>query len=228
MANWTGITTGFDPLALAFLRRVVKNRNRSDEATLRQRRHPGKDVITDRGPGVNSHENRRNYPPLPGHVWQSGVRGCRKALNINFILADDLGYGDLGCYGQAKIRTPISTASPRRGCGSELLRRLHGLCAKPLYLDDGTTSGFIGAYWDILSTLREVAGVPAPAGIDGVSIVPSLLGRPGQTDHEYLYWEYHGDGRAPGRAVWHLEGGPQRREQGRRNTRAVRPGQRPW
>jgi hypothetical protein len=38
--------------------------------------------------------------------------------NIIFILADDLGYGDLGCYGQKLIRTPHIDRWPPRGCAS--------------------------------------------------------------------------------------------------------------
>ena len=33
-------------------------------------------------------------------------RLASKKPNIIYILADDLGYGDLGCYGQKNIRTP--------------------------------------------------------------------------------------------------------------------------
>lgn len=43
-----------------------------------------------------------------------GAVGAR-APNIIFILADDLGYGDLGCYGQKLIRTPRLDQLAREG-----------------------------------------------------------------------------------------------------------------
>lgn len=46
------------------------------------------------------------------YVW-SQRRASRP--NIVFILADDLGYGDLGCYGQEMIRTPVIDAMCREG-----------------------------------------------------------------------------------------------------------------
>jgi arylsulfatase A-like enzyme len=65
----------------------------------------------------------------------------------------------------------------------------------PGRIKTGVTSSLIGAFWDVLPTFCELAGVPPPAGTDGLSIVPTLLGRAGQKLHEYLYWEYHSGGR---------------------------------
>ena len=38
--------------------------------------------------------------------------------NVIFILADDLGIGNVGCYGSDHYKTPKSTSSPRRACAS--------------------------------------------------------------------------------------------------------------
>jgi arylsulfatase A-like enzyme len=52
----------------------------------------------------------------------------------------------------------------------------------------GKVSDFPTAFWDFLPTAAAIAGAKAPAGIDGISILPTLLGRQ-QKPHPYLYWE---------------------------------------
>ena len=51
-------------------------------------------------------------------------------------------------------------------------------------------SDHISAFWDLLPTAAELAGVPVPENIDGVSYLPALLGKE-QPQHEYMYWEFH-------------------------------------
>ncbi|RME92821.1 MAG: hypothetical protein D6766_09350, partial [Verrucomicrobia bacterium] len=63
----------------------------------------------------------------------------------------------------------------------------------PGHIQPGRVSHHLGYFPDILPTLAELAGVQPPPDIDGLSIVPELLGqaaagRP-QPQHRYLYWE---------------------------------------
>jgi arylsulfatase A len=44
---------------------------------------------------------------------------------------------------------------------------------------------------DVMPTLAELAGAEPPQS-DGISVVPTLLGKPGQKQHEFLYWEHSG------------------------------------
>lgn len=54
----------------------------------------------------------------------------------------------------------------------------------------GTQSNHISAFYDVLPTLCEVAGIAAPEHIDGISFLPTLLGEMNQDEHDYLYWEF--------------------------------------
>ena len=53
----------------------------------------------------------------------------------------------------------------------------------------GTVSDVLAVHYDILPTLSEVAGAKAPPDVDGVSLMPVLLGAKPPA-REFLYWEY--------------------------------------
>lgn len=54
----------------------------------------------------------------------------------------------------------------------------------------GSVSDHIWAFWDFLPTATELAGISTPANTDGLSFLPTLLGKQ-QKQHEYLYWEFN-------------------------------------
>jgi arylsulfatase A len=57
----------------------------------------------------------------------------------------------------------------------------------------GSLNDHISAFWDFLPTCCELIGVEPPKDIDGISMLPTLLGQnQRQKEHKYLYWELRG------------------------------------
>ncbi len=58
----------------------------------------------------------------------------------------------------------------------------------------GIQSSHVAAFWDWLPTLAEAIGADSPAGIDGISFLPTLLNAGQQQLPDHLYWEFHESG----------------------------------
>jgi arylsulfatase A-like enzyme len=85
------------------------------------------------------------------------------------------------------------SAGPLRGFKRDLYEgaiREPFIVRWPGKIQPGVESKHVGYFGDFLATAAELAGVDPPAGLDSISLVPVLLGRPGQQRHEWLYWEY--------------------------------------
>lgn len=80
------------------------------------------------------------------------------------------------------------------GWGKASLReggiRVPMIASWPGHIPAGSKSDLLSAFWDMMPTMCELAGVEPPA-TDGISMVPEMLGQTAhQKKHEYLYWEY--------------------------------------
>src|SRR5437762_2919410 len=59
--------------------------------------------------------NRRMFLQMAAGACAAQAQPSRKTPNIVLILADDIGYGDFGCYGATKVKTPNVDKLARRG-----------------------------------------------------------------------------------------------------------------
>lgn len=60
----------------------------------------------------------------------------------------------------------------------------------PGTIQSGIKSEETFAFWDILPTYAELVGAEKPENTDGLSILPTLLGKQQSEKHDYLYWEF--------------------------------------
>lgn len=88
----------------------------------------------------------------------------------------------------------FQSAGPLRGLKASIYEggiRVPMIARWPGKITPGTVSDHISAFWDFLPTFADLIGVEAPAEIDGISLLPTLLGKLNcQEKHEYLYWEF--------------------------------------
>ena len=95
--------------------------------------------------------------------------------------------------GHDTIPAHLKTSGPLRGFKRDLSEggiRTPFLAQWPGVIPQGAVSNELIAFWDMLPTFAELAGAPAPTGIDGISVTPALLGQQLPEPHAYLYWDY--------------------------------------
>jgi arylsulfatase len=84
--------------------------------------------------------------------------------------SSDQGRGKGSVY-EGGIRVPFIVQWPGRIAGS-------------------SKSDHLSAFYDMMPTFCELAGIDIPGDIDGLSIVPLLTNDPEQDNHAFLYWEF--------------------------------------
>ncbi len=90
----------------------------------------------------------------------------------------------------------FNSSGPLRGRKGSLLEggiRVPMVASWDGMIKPGTVSAHASALWDVFPTFCELSG-SIPEETDGISFLPTLLGKETQVPHESLYWEFRGYG----------------------------------
>ncbi len=61
----------------------------------------------------------------------------------------------------------------------------------PLKIQPGGTSDLVWSFADVMPTLADIVNISVPEKIDGVSVLPTLLGEAQDFGKRPLYWEFY-------------------------------------
>ncbi|MGH9158480.1 MAG: arylsulfatase [Vicinamibacteraceae bacterium] len=108
-------------------------------------------------------------------VLFSSDNGASANIDLEFFQSVGALRGHKGTLHEGGIRVPFIASWPGR-------------------IPAGTVSTHVAATWDLWATFADLLGVQAPPS-DGLSLLPTLLGRPNeQRAHDFLYWEFAAGG----------------------------------
>lgn len=83
---------------------------------------------------------------------------------------------------------------PYRGIKRDLYEggiRMPMIISCPGHIAQNVDNDNMIAFWDMMPTFAEAAGYTQPINTDGISFLPTLLGKEQTQKHDYLYWEFH-------------------------------------
>lgn len=130
--------------------------------------------------------------PLPGDVVSQEVRGRQRSQWDAFVGAV------VRELEQSRIRrdtllvvTSIGATAPLEDRLAEARLRVPLIFSWPGKIKAGQTNDRPVALWDVLPTVAALVRIPAPQGLDGISLLPEVLGglKDPSTRAGGLYWE---------------------------------------
>jgi len=154
-----------------------------------------------------------SYGPYSNKPWQAADKGYAAMIsgldrdvgrvvqrvkqlgieqNTLIIFASDNGPAKEGTHKPGFF----SSAGNLRGMKATLYEggiRIPMIARWPGRIKAGQVNDEMLAFWDFLPTAAELAGVPYPEGLDGVSFAPTLFGKIAPRKR-YFYWESHEKG----------------------------------
>lgn len=105
---------------------------------------------------------------------------------------------DNGPHASSGTNTLFNANGPLKGIKRNLYEggiRVPFIARWPGAVRPGTTTDHISAFWDFFPTACDLLGAETPDNIDGISYMPTLLGKDAlQQQHDYLYWEFKSQG----------------------------------